>query len=102
MPFIRELFKSPQALEGGFLRRTSSTGATPRRSATFNSISRRFIADLSALLTELGQTEPHFVRCIKPNAEAAPRIFNSPLVLEQLRCSGLIDAVEMMKQVLVR
>ena len=70
-----------------------------KRSSASNSISRRFrfINNLNGLTLDLGATEAHFIRCVKPNAVLQPRVFEQKLVLEQLRGSGVFDAVELMK-----
>ena len=61
------------------------------------SISRRFIKDLAVLMEELNAGETQFVRCIKPNERCVPGQFVPKLVLEQLRASGIFEAVELMK-----
>ena len=38
--------------------------------------------------SQLGETDAHFVRCIKPNGAQKPASFDTPLVLSQLRSSG--------------
>ena len=68
-----------------------------KRSATFNSIGRRFMGDMSTLLVELSAASSHFVRCIKPNASLSPAAFEPRMVLEQLRCGGVFDAVEVIQ-----
>ena len=68
-----------------------------KKSSTFNSISRRFISDLSLLIADLGTTDSHFIRCIKPNTALKASLFESKIVLDQLRCGGIFDAVEVMK-----
>ena len=45
---------------------------------------------LSALMETLSRTEPNFVRCLKSNADKEPHIFDSPLILTQMRYSGNI------------
>ena len=70
--------------------------ASARKANTFNSVSRRFINDLNQLMDDLNATKAHFVRCIKPNTELAAAGFTPSLVLQQLRCSGTIDAVQLM------
>lgn len=73
----------------------------PRRQATgmaLTSLSRRFSKELNSLLVELQAGETQFVRCIKPNEKGAPRQFSPRLVLEQLRASGVFEAVELMKK----
>lgn len=46
---------------------------------------------------ELNQTFPSPYRCLKPNAEKAAMKFDMPLVLEQIRYSGIIDTVKIRK-----
>ena len=46
----------------------------------------------------LGQTSPHFIRCIKPNGERKRRHIDETLVLHQLSCLGIIDALDVQKQ----
>eukprot|EP00976_Prorocentrum_cordatum_P117607 1196334-Prorocentrum_minimum.AAC.7 len=41
----------------------------------------------------LNTTEPHYVRCIKPNNLNKPCIFEKANVLHQLRCGGVLEAV---------
>ena len=44
-------------------------------------------------MTMLGQANPYFVRCIKPNIEKRPNQFQPQIVLNQLKYSGkLISA----------
>ena len=39
-------------------------------------------------MTTLGQANPYFVRCIKPNGDKAPNYFTPDMVLNQLKYSG--------------
>lgn len=41
---------------------------------------------LQALLETLSATEPHYIRCVKPNNLLKPAIFENSNVLQQLRC----------------
>jgi len=41
---------------------------------------------LQALLETLSATEPHYIRCVKPNNLLKPAIFENNNVLQQLRC----------------
>ncbi|ONM38750.1 Myosin family protein with Dil domain, partial [Zea mays] len=41
----------------------------------------------------LSSTEPHYIRCIKPNSVLKPGIFENTNVLQQLRCSGVLEAI---------
>lgn len=60
-------------------------------------LSAKFKSDLDSLVNALRTTSPHFVRCIKPNAEQAPRTFDGPLALNQLKYSGLFEAIRIRK-----
>jgi myosin heavy subunit len=46
----------------------------------------------------LGSSEPNFIKCIKPNSTKSHSKVESPLVLEQLRYSGILEAVVVRKQ----
>ena len=67
-----------------------------KKKGGFNSVSRKYISQLSSLMSSLESTQSHFVRCLKPNKELKPSLFTPALVLQQLRCSGTIDAVRLM------
>lgn len=42
---------------------------------------------LHELMETLSSTEPHYIRCIKPNSVLKPAVFENTNVLQQLRCS---------------
>lgn len=42
----------------------------------------------------LSRTEPHYIRCIKPNQSSSPADPNEAFVLEQLRACGIVETVE--------
>ena len=44
-------------------------------------------------MTKLGQSNPYFVRCIKPNIKKVAGDFNSDTVLAQLKYSGMMETV---------
>ncbi|CAL4937229.1 unnamed protein product [Urochloa decumbens] len=48
---------------------------------------------LQSLLETLSATEPHYIRCIKPNNVLKPAIFENSDVLQQLRCGGVLEAI---------
>lgn len=47
---------------------------------------------LDDLVAQLGDTEPHYIKCIKPNSAKAPGGWSSALVIQQLRYSGVLEA----------
>ncbi|GER54508.1 myosin-like protein [Striga asiatica] len=52
-----------------------------------------FKAQLFELVQHLEKTKPHFIHCIKPNRKQTPGLFEKDLTLEQLRYSGILEAV---------
>uniref|UniRef100_A0A7N0TP54 Myosin-6-like n=1 Tax=Kalanchoe fedtschenkoi TaxID=63787 RepID=A0A7N0TP54_KALFE len=63
------------------------------KSSKFSSIGTRFKQQLQALLETLSSTEPHYIRCVKPNNLLKPAIFENKNVLQQLRCGGVMEAI---------
>ncbi|WOK92762.1 myosin-6-like isoform X2 [Canna indica] len=63
------------------------------KSSKFSSIGSRFKQQLQSLLETLSATEPHYIRCVKPNSLLKPAIFENHNVLQQLRCGGVMEAI---------
>ncbi|TKW31663.1 hypothetical protein SEVIR_2G120600v4 [Setaria viridis] len=63
------------------------------KSTKFTSIGSSFKQQLQSLLETLSATEPHYIRCIKPNNVLKPAIFENSNVLQQLRCGGVLEAI---------
>eukprot|EP01097_Dermamoeba_algensis_P005188 TRINITY_DN3298_c0_g1_i1.p1 TRINITY_DN3298_c0_g1~~TRINITY_DN3298_c0_g1_i1.p1 ORF type:complete len:1335 (+),score=354.39 TRINITY_DN3298_c0_g1_i1:147-4007(+) len=59
------------------------------------SLGGQFKEQLSALMETLNATEPHYIRCIKPNETKAPveQYFNGSMCYRQLRYAGVFEAV---------
>ncbi|XP_047260942.1 myosin-9-like [Capsicum annuum] len=41
----------------------------------------------------LNSTEPHYIRCVKPNNLLKPAIFENVNIMQQLRCGGVLEAI---------
>ncbi|XWS31463.1 hypothetical protein CRYUN_Cryun23aG0078300 [Craigia yunnanensis] len=63
------------------------------KSGKFSSIGSRFKLQLQQLMDILNSTEPHYIRCVKPNNELKPEIFENVNVLLQLRSGGVLEAI---------
>lgn len=67
--------------------------ADSSKSSKFSSIGARFKQQLQSLLETLSSSEPHYIRCVKPNNLLKPGIFENHNVLQQLRCGGVMEAI---------
>ncbi|RLN87053.1 hypothetical protein BBJ28_00019253 [Nothophytophthora sp. Chile5] len=83
---------------------SSSTGQSPLGGGSAaakrlkgGSTSNLFSTQMKGLTTELEGTSCNFVRCIKPNTQMKAGIFDRPFVVEQLRCSGTVQACEVLR-----
>ncbi|KAL8137294.1 hypothetical protein V2J09_003295 [Rumex salicifolius] len=63
------------------------------KSSKFSSIGSRFKLQLQQLMETLNSTEPHYIRCVKPNNLLKPAIFENTNVMQQLRCGGVLEAI---------
>ncbi|KAH0538192.1 hypothetical protein FGG08_005208 [Glutinoglossum americanum] len=70
-------------------------GATRSRvkKGLFRTVAQRHKEQLSSLMSQLNSTHPHFVRCIIPNHKKRPKQLVAPLVLDQLRCNGVLEGI---------
>ncbi|GAA0155375.1 actin binding motor protein [Lithospermum erythrorhizon] len=57
------------------------------------SVATKFKGQLFQLMQRLSNTTSHFIRCIKPNNLQSPGIYDQGLVLQQLRCCGVLEVV---------
>lgn len=57
------------------------------------SVGTKFKGQLFKLMKQLESSTPHFIRCIKPNSKKIPGLYEKDLVLEQLRCCGVLEIV---------
>lgn len=53
---------------------------------------------LGGLMGTLNSTKPNFVRCIIPNYEKKAGKIDNQLVLDQLRCNGVLEGIRICRQ----
>ena len=63
-------------------------------SLAFKSISYQFRQSLHNLINELKLSDLHYIRCLKPNDNDLANNFNRHRIVEQLRYSGVLEAVK--------
>nr|XP_057947425.1 unconventional myosin-X isoform X2 [Doryrhamphus excisus] len=85
LDFIYDLFEKVGS------RNNEEKMGTARRKPT---VSSQFRDSLHALMATLSASNPFFIRCIKPNMEKNPNIFDPEVVLNQLRYSGMLETVK--------
>lgn len=61
-------------------------------------VSFQFRHQLEELMSTLRATHPHYIKCIKPNGAKKPHHIVSPIVLEQLRYSGILEVVRIRRE----
>ncbi len=64
-----------------------------RGSVATKSVGAQFSAQLRELRARIDTTVPHYIRCLKPNDELVPEHFDPKMIVDQLRCGGVLEAV---------
>eukprot|EP00980_Cylindrotheca_fusiformis_P023371 scaffold10429_cov126-Cylindrotheca_fusiformis.AAC.2 len=73
-------------------------GDNRRSSIRGFSVASQFKLSLQALVEDLERTQPHYIRCIKPNLRKAPNSFAAGDILKQLRYSGMMEAIRIRRE----
>jgi len=56
-------------------------------------VSSVYLVQLGELMHTLHCTEPHFIRCLVPNTHKTPGMVETPLVMHQLTCNGVLEGI---------
>ncbi|XP_075870147.1 myosin-9-like isoform X2 [Nelusetta ayraudi] len=73
-------------------------GAFKTRRGMFRTVGQLYKEQLGNLMTTLRNTNPNFVRCIIPNHEKKAGKLEPHLVLDQLRCNGVLEGIRICRQ----
>uniref|UniRef100_A0A7S2JLY7 Myosin motor domain-containing protein n=1 Tax=Cyanoptyche gloeocystis TaxID=77922 RepID=A0A7S2JLY7_9EUKA len=74
-----------------------SKGPAPAKAAQrFSTVATKFSTQLGELMRDIGATSSHFIRCLKPNTEQRPNIFQGGMVLNQIIASGMHEALRLL------
>uniref|UniRef100_A0A4W3HTL5 Myosin, heavy chain 11b, smooth muscle n=1 Tax=Callorhinchus milii TaxID=7868 RepID=A0A4W3HTL5_CALMI len=76
----------------------SSAGSSKTKKGMFRTVGQLYKEQLAKLMTTLRNTSPNFVRCIIPNHEKRAGKLDAHLVLEQLRCNGVLEGIRICRQ----
>jgi myosin protein heavy chain len=63
------------------------------KKGAFRTVAQRHKEQLGSLMGQLQATQPHFVRCIVPNPNKKSGRIDVPIVLDQLRCNGVLEGI---------
>ncbi|XP_026203984.1 myosin-9-like isoform X1 [Anabas testudineus] len=98
--FVCELWKDVDHIVG--LDKVSGMsempGAFKTRKGMFRTVGQLYKEQLSRLMATLRNTNPNFVRCIIPNHEKKAGKLDPHLVLDQLRCNGVLEGIRICRQ----
>ncbi|CAK0802707.1 unnamed protein product [Prorocentrum cordatum] len=103
MPMLKALFSdakfAPELRSAGGSAAGAKSRAAPKAAAGSErakqhvTVSMMFRSQLDQLVEDLNQTNPRYVRCIKPNGNKAPHDFDSLEIQRQLRCAGMLESI---------
>lgn len=98
--FVQQIWKDAEIV--GIATLTDSNqppfGGMRTRKGMFRTVSQLYKDQLSRLMGTLKNTNPNFVRCIIPNHEKRSGKICAPLVLDQLRCNGVLEGIRICRQ----
>uniref|UniRef100_A0AAV2KCR2 Myosin heavy chain n=1 Tax=Knipowitschia caucasica TaxID=637954 RepID=A0AAV2KCR2_KNICA len=98
--FIQDLWKDADRVVGldTLTKMSESSAPTKSKKGMFRTVGQLYKESLGKLMTTLHNTQPNFVRCIIPNHEKRSGKMDAQLVLEQLRCNGVLEGIRICRQ----
>uniref|UniRef100_A0A8D1ZLA1 Myosin-11 n=1 Tax=Sus scrofa TaxID=9823 RepID=A0A8D1ZLA1_PIG len=100
--FMADLWKDVDRIVGldqmAKMTESSLPSASKTKKGMFRTVGQLYKEQLGKLMTTLRNTTPNFVRCIIPNHEKRSGKLDAFLVLEQLRCNGVLEGIRICRQ----
>ncbi|XP_067929437.1 myosin-9-like [Watersipora subatra] len=96
--FMQGIWKDAEIVGLGAAQSADSTFGARTRKGMFRTVGQLYKEQLSKLMVTLRNTNPNFVRCIIPNHEKRAGKIDSHLVLDQLRCNGVLEGIRICRQ----
>ncbi|XP_071964019.1 unconventional myosin-XV-like [Antedon mediterranea] len=90
-PLVSKMFKNLRKSEE--TRAMMTQGLNSMKKMRASTVGTRFNESLHDLMANMTKCNPFFIRCIKPNNDKKPLNFDRPLVMDQLRYSGMLETI---------
>ncbi|GLG95327.1 Myosin heavy chain, non-muscle [Gryllus bimaculatus] len=97
-PFVVHIWKDAEIVGMAQQALTDTQFGARTRKGMFRTVSQLYKEQLAKLMATLRNTNPNFVRCIIPNHEKRAGKIDAPLVLDQLRCNGVLEGIRICRQ----
>ncbi|XP_021951332.1 myosin heavy chain, non-muscle isoform X2 [Folsomia candida] len=97
-PFVVTIWKDAEIVGMAQQAMSDTQFGARTRKGMFRTVSQLYKEQLSKLMATLKNTNPNFVRCIIPNHEKRSGKIDAPLVLDQLRCNGVLEGIRICRQ----
>ncbi|XP_013779485.1 myosin heavy chain, non-muscle-like [Limulus polyphemus] len=97
-PFIVQIWKDAEIVGMGAATMTDTVFGSRTRKGMFRTVNQLYKDQLAKLMVTLRNTNPNFVRCIIPNLEKRAGKIEASLVLDQLRCNGVLEGIRICRQ----
>lgn len=97
-PFVVTIWKDAEIVGMAQQAMTDTQFGARTRKGMFRTVSHLYKEQLSKLMDTLRNTNPNFVRCILPNHEKRAGKIEAQLVLDQLRCNGVLEGIRICRQ----
>merc|ERR1712213_81126 len=68
-------------------------GKKKKKKGGGKTVSSVYLVQLADLMGTLNITEPHFIRCIVPNTHKKPLETETPLIMHQFKCNGVLEGI---------
>ncbi|XP_041075856.1 myosin-10 isoform X2 [Polyodon spathula] len=100
--FVAELWKDVDRIVGldqvAGMNETAFGSSYKTKKGMFRTVGQLYKESLTKLMATLRNTNPNFVRCIIPNHEKRAGKLDPHLVLDQLRCNGVLEGIRICRQ----
>ncbi|XP_078082178.1 myosin-10 [Mustelus asterias] len=100
--FVAELWKDVDRIVGldqvAGMNETAFGSSYKTKKGMFRTVGQLYKESLAKLMATLRNTNPNFVRCIIPNHEKRAGKLDPHLVLDQLRCNGVLEGIRICRQ----